>query len=290
VSELGLIFAVASALAANVAVLCKHRGATLAPTVRFTEPLKSAVALFSSKWWLIGFAVAAVAWGFHVVAMALAPLSMVQAVTAGGLALLALPAQKIFGIRLRRREWAGLCLSAVGLAWLAVTAQASEHHSAYSFAALLAFEGTLVAVGATLLHTGTRHGDHVRSGVMLGVAAGILVGVGNVSTKALTGGVAQDGVIALLSPWAVLTVCVGVLAFFALARGLQIGPPIQVIALSSIAANVTAIAGGVLVFGDPIGGDALGIVLRAAAFCAVIAAAALMPTPEPPAQRAPATA
>jgi len=282
VSELGLIFAVVSALAANVAVLCKHRGATHAPTVRFTQPLRSAIALFRSKWWLIGFAVAAVAWGFHVGAMALAPLSMVQAVTAGGLALLALPAQKVFGIRLGRREWAGLCLSAIGLAWLAVTAQASEHHSAYSFAGLLAFEGTLVAVGATLLHTGTRHGGHLRSGVVLGVAAGILVGVGNVSTKALTGGVASDGLLALLSPWTVLTICVGVLAFFALARGLQIGPPIQVIALSSIAGNVTAIAGGVLVFGDPIGGDTLGIILRAAAFCAVIAAAALMPAPRTP--------
>ncbi len=289
VSELGIIFAVASALAANVAVLCKHRGATNAPTVRFTHPLRSAIALFRSKWWLIGFAVAAVAWGFHVLAMALAPLSMVQVVTAGGLALLALPAQRFFGIRLRRREWAGLCLSAFGLAWLAITAEATEVHSAYSFAALLAFEGALVGVGALLLHRGSSSHDHVRSGVMLGVAAGIMMGVGNVSTKALTGGVAGDGMLALLSPWSVLTVCAGLLAFFSLARGLQIGPPIQVIALSSIAANVTAIAGGILVFGDPVGADALGIIARAAAFCAVIAAAVLIPAPRTP-ERIPAPA
>ncbi len=288
-SELGIIFAVASALAANIAVLCKHRGATNAPTVRFTRPLESAIALFRSKWWLIGFAVAAVAWGFHVIAMALAPLSMVQVVTAGGLALLALPAQKLFGISLGTREWAGLCLSAFGLAWLALTADATQNHSAYSFAALLAFEGSLVAVGAMLLHRGSNGPDHVRSGVVLGVASGILVGVGTVSTKALTGGVTSDGLLALLSPWAVLTVCAGVLAFFALARGLQIGPPIQVIALSSIAANVTAIAGGILVFGDPIGTDALGIIARAAAFCAVIAAAVLIPAPKTP-EGAPAAA
>lgn len=288
-SELGIILAVASALAANVAILCKHRGATNAPTVRFTRPLESAIALFRSKWWLIGFAVAAVAWGFHVVAMALAPLSMVQVVTAGGLALLALPAQKFFGIRLGRREWAGLCLSAFGLAWLALTADATQNHSAYSFAALLAFEGSLVAVGAMLLHRGSNGPDHVRSGAMLGVASGILVGVGTVSTKALTGGVASDGLLALLSPWSVLTICAGILAFFALARGLQIGPPIQVIALSSIAANVTAIAGGILVFGDPIGSDALGIIARAAAFCAVIAAAVLIPAPKTP-EGAPAAA
>jgi drug/metabolite transporter (DMT)-like permease len=279
VSELGIIFAVASALAANVAVLCKHRGATNAPTVRFTRPLESALALFRSKWWLIGFAVAAVAWGFHVVAMALAPLSMVQVVTAGGLALLSIPAQRFFGIRLGRREWAGLGLSGIGLAWLAVTAQASEVHSAYSFAALLSFEAALVGVGAMLLHRGSKAGDHERSGVMLGVAAGILVGVGNVSTKALTGGVADSGLLAVVSPWSILTLCAGLLAFFALARGLQIGPPIQVIALSSIATNVTAIAGGILVFGDPIGTDALGIIARAAAFCAVIAAAVLIPAP-----------
>jgi hypothetical protein len=289
VSELGVIFAVASALAANVAVLCKHRGATNAPTVLFTRPLKSAIALFRSKWWLIGFAVAAVAWGFHVIAMALAPLSMVQAVTAGGLALLALPAQRFFGIQLGRREWAGLCLSAFGLAWLAVTAEASEVHSAYSFAALLGFEAALVGVGAMLLHQGSKGADHLRSGVMLGVAAGIMMGVGNVSTKALTGGVAESGALALVSPWSALTVCAGLLAFFALARGLQIGPPIQVIALSSIAANVTAIAGGILVFGDPIGGDALGIIARAAAFGAVIAAAVLIPAPRTP-ERAPAVA
>ena len=288
-SELGIIFAVASALAANVAILCKHRGATRAPTVRFTRPLESAIDLFRSKWWLIGFAVAAVAWGFHVIAMALAPLSMVQVVTAGGLALLALPAQKLFGIRLRRREWAGLFLSAFGLAWLAVTAQATEVHSAYSLAALLAFEGALVTVGAMLLHRGSRGHNHGRSGAILGVAAGILVGVGNVSTKALTGGVADVGLLALVSPWSVLTVCAGVLAFFALARGLQIGPPIQVIALSSIAANVAAIAGGIIVFGDPIGADALGIIARAAAFSAVIAAAVLIPAPRT-SSGAPATA
>lgn len=273
------MFAILSALGANVAFLCKHRGAKAAPRVRFAHPLQSAISLFRSKWWLVGFAVAAVAWGFHVIAMALAPLSMVQAVTAGGLALLALPATLWFGIRLGRREWAGLVLSAAGLAWLAVTAETAGSHSAYSVAAMLAFEGALVALGAALLHSGTRSAHAERSGITLAVAAGILVGVGNVATKAITGVFATHGALALVSPWAVLTVIVGILAFFALARGLQVGPPIQVIALSSIAANVSAIAGGILVFGDPVGADALGIIARVTAFCCVIAAAALMPAP-----------
>ena len=45
----------------------------------------------------------------------------------------------------------------------------------------------------------------------------------------------------------------GIGAFFALARGMQPGEAIPVIAMASVAANCAAILGGVLVFGDPIG-------------------------------------
>ena len=51
--------------------------------------------------------------------------------------------------------------------------------------------------------------------------------------------------------------------------------------VSSVAANCAAIVGGVLVFGDPVGSDALGVIARSAAFAAVIAAAALIPAPRP---------
>jgi hypothetical protein len=241
--EVGVLLALVSALGANVAFLCKHRGADRAPAVRFSKPLATAIALFRSKWWTLGWLVGAVAWGFHVVAMSLAPLSLVQAVMAAGLALLV-----------------------------------SSAHSAYSVAGLIAFEGAFVALGAYLLLHGSRGRSHAWDGVLLGVAAGLLTGVGNVAIKALTGH-ASDGVMALISPWALVATAAGVLAFFGLARGLQLGSAVQVIALSSIAANAAAIIGGVLVFGDPVGKDALDIVVRSLAFCAVIAAAALLPAP-----------
>ena len=90
-TETGLLLALGCALLSNVALLCKYRGANDAPDVRFSRPLSSAAALFASKWWAIGFVVAFVAWGLHVAALAMAPLSLVQAVIAGGIALLAIP-------------------------------------------------------------------------------------------------------------------------------------------------------------------------------------------------------
>jgi hypothetical protein len=46
-----------------------------------------------------------------------------------------------------------------------------------------------------------------------------------------------------------------------------------------VAANLAAILGGILVFGEPIGSGALGVTARVLAFCLVIVGAALVPAP-----------
>lgn len=103
--QIGLLFALACAFATNLAFLWKHRGAVAAPDVDMRHPLASGAALFRSKWWAIGFSVALVAWALHVVALALAPISLVQAVISGGLVFLAVLADRFFGFELGRREW-----------------------------------------------------------------------------------------------------------------------------------------------------------------------------------------
>ena len=124
---------------------------------------------------------------------------------------------------------------------------------------------------------------------MLGASAGILVGVADISVKALTGTVPGDPM-SLLGPWTVVALAGAVGGFFALARGLQVGGAIQVIALSTMFANVSAVLGGILVFGDPMGGDVLSIAAKVIAFGAVIGAAVLMPGPSAPAAPQPARA
>ncbi len=278
-SELGLLLALGCALLSNVALLCKYRGANLAPDVSFAHPLRSAAELFRSRWWTIGFAIAFVAWALHVGALALAPLSLVQSVIAGGLALLAIPARHWFGISLGRRELAGLGLSAAGLAFLAITATEASH-SGYETSTMAAFEGGAIVCGAALLLSATRGGGHRHGGLLLGASAGLLIGVSDVALKALAE-VVPASPLAILSPWTLMAALAAVAAFYALARSLQLGDPVQVIVVSSVAANAAAIVGGVLVFGDSMGSDALGVAARSAAFAAVLAAAALIPAPRP---------
>jgi drug/metabolite transporter (DMT)-like permease len=278
--HLGILLALLCALSTNLGFLFKHRGACCAPDVSLRRPIASAVGLFRSKWFAIGMGVAVGAWLLHVGAMALAPLSVVQAVISGGLVFLTVLAERCFGLGVGTRQWAGVGLTALGLTLLAVTLPThTGSHSSYSLAAMIVFESALLALG-TYLVLSPRLGSHEHHGVMLGVAAGILFGVSDVAIKALTHGVAVEGPVdGLASPWLVSCVVASVLAFYASARGLQKGEAVPVITLTSAAANVSAIGGGILVFGDPMPSHPIGIVLQSLAFVLVIVAAALTPAP-----------
>jgi len=276
---LGLILAFASALATNLAFLFKHRGAVLAPPIRVRHPLRSAVGLFRSRWFLVGWIVAIVAWGLHVGALSLAPLSIVQAVLSGGLVFLAVLAERFFGFQLGRRQWVGLTITAVGLAVIGLTSGGAEDSRGSSLAALIAIGGAIFAVVAALVRVSTRRGVLARAeGLLLGAAAGALWGVSDVALKYLTQ-TPPGPLLGLVSPWSLTALIAGVIAFYASARSLQVGHGVEVIALTSVAANLTAILGGILVFYDPIGSGAPEIGARFLAFCLVIAGAALMPAP-----------
>src|ERR1700726_1790274 len=276
----GLALALGSALGTNVAFLFKQRGALLAPPVRARHPLRSAVGLFRSRWFSLGWAVAVVAWGLHVGALALAPLSVVQAVLSGGLVFLAVFAERYFGFRLGRRQWTGLIVTGAGLAVIAITG--GSHTSAlrhYSLAALIAVECGVFALGAALIRLSMRGSlGPAAQGLLLSVAAGVLFGVSDIALKYLTGAL-HAGLQGIISEWTLAALAASVLAFYASARGLQLGPGVAVIAFTSGAANLAAILGGILVFRDPIGIGAPAIIGRAIAFGLVIAAAAFVPAP-----------
>jgi drug/metabolite transporter (DMT)-like permease len=278
--SLGILLALACALATNVGFLYKHRGACAAPAVDMRRPLWTARCLFGSKLFAIGMAIATGAWVFHVAAMAFAPLSLVQSVLAGGVVLLAVMAERLFGLRIGRRQWIGLGLTAVGLILLGVTLPAAHGaHSRFSVPGMISFEAGLIAAG-TLLIMGPRIGARrEHHGFMLGAAAGILFGVSDIGIKAISGEIGAHGVLGLLSPWTIVIVAASIAAFYASAKGLQDGEPVPVIAITGTAANVSGIVGGIIVFGDPLSANPVALGIQCVAFLFVLVAAWLMPAP-----------
>ena len=279
---IGLAIAALSALATNVGFLLRHRGANDAPDVDIRQPAATVVALFRVKWWTIGFAVAAFAWVLHVASLKLAPLSLVQAVLAGGFVLLGILAERFFGFEVGRREWTGIILTTLGLAALGVTAGQAETHGAnagYPLAAAVAFEAGLVAAGAVAFLWHRRPSSGTQSGVLLGAAAGLLFTVSHVGIKALTRELDVSAPATLLNVWVPVVIAAFVVAFFASARSLQVGEAVPVIAITSAVSNVSAILAGIVVFRDPLGDTPLTVAIRIAAFALVVIAAALIPAP-----------
>src|SRR5438094_889690 len=115
--------------------------------------------------------------------------------------------------------------------------------------------------------------------VALGAASGILFGVSDIALKALTGLASHGGLMGIVSPWLATAVIASVAAFYASARGLQDGDAVPVIAVTGTAANVAGIAGGIIVFGDPMPSDPVGVIIQVSAFAMVLVAAWLMPAP-----------
>lgn len=273
--SIGLGLAVLTAFTSVAGFLYKFRGAREAEAVDMRRPVRSSIQLFRSPLYALGIAIALGSWMLHVGALALAPISVVQSVIAGGLVLLTFVADRLFGISVTRREWIGVALMAVGLAFLAATLHGvtSSAHSHYNptrlaiFVGAVSFAGLLAAVLAR---------DRA---LPLAVAAGFLWAASDTSIKALSSHLHKLGFGVLIHPLAPVILAASLLGLLISARSLQIGDAVPVIALTSVAANITTIAAGPLTFREPMPSSALGLTVRLLAFVLVIVAAALTPPP-----------
>jgi hypothetical protein len=272
--DLGLGLAVLTAFGSVAGFLYKFRGAREAPSVELSHPWRSTVELFRSPMYTLGIVIAFTSWGFHVGALSLAPISLVQSVIAGGLVLLTVVADRLFGMEVTRREWIGVGLTAAGLAFLAATldGDAGSAHSHYQPGSLAIF---LLAVGAVGLALALRP----QRPAFLAVSAGLLWATSDTSIKALSSHLGALGFGVLIHPLAFVILVASLVGLLISARSLQLGDAVPMIALTSAAANLTTIAAGPILFGEPMPASKLGVIVRLLAFGFVIVAAALTPPP-----------
>jgi drug/metabolite transporter (DMT)-like permease len=275
--EIGIGLAVLVALATNLAALLKHRGCQEARAVQIVRPLAALRDLAHSRWFVAGWGLAALAWLAHVAALSMAPISLVQAILAGGAVTLAVLSQRLFGHPVGRRQWLALTVGAVGLVLLVVTLPRFHgSDSDFSLSAIVSFEGGLIllATAIALCHRSERL--MARRGILRAVLAGLLFALAGIAIKALTGGAGGPlGVAALLA----ITLACGALAQYTAVAALQGGGAIETIGLMGLVANATQIVGGIVVFGDPLSPSPLGITLQIVAFAMVCLSGLLLPSP-----------
>ena len=260
----GLVLALVSAGALNWGYYLQHGAAAALPPLTLRHPLRSLVALFGNRRWQVGFWTGIGGWVFYVVALTLAPLSLVQACSAGGLALLA----ALAGVRSRKERLAVMAaiagLGLLGLSLAGGTAVAG--HVTLRGAAVW----MLASAAAAALAAGPGANLFAR-GAGLGIAAGVMYAAGDIGTKAAV----AKGFHPLFVP--ALLACHG-LAFVALQLGFQRGSALTTAGVATLWTNALPIAAGMLLFGEPLPGGALGVA-RIAAFVTLVAGAALLTRP-----------
>jgi hypothetical protein len=270
--ELGLALALVSAVALNWGFVVQHGAASVLPPLRLRRPLASLRILFANARWLVGFLVGIGGWALYVAALRVAPLSLVQAVSAGGIGFLALLVH--FGRggereRLGRREWTGVGLGVAGLVLLAATLAGGVVTGSLAHGSAVVW--WLVASGVAAAVAAGPLGLSLAGGAGLGIAAGIMYAAGDVATKAALGGGER-----LLFVPAVLAA--HGLAFACLQLGFQRGGALTTAGLATLLTNALPIAAGLALFHERLPGGAAGD-LRVLAFALVTACAALLARP-----------
>jgi len=260
----GLLLALAAAGALNIGFFVQHGATNTMVSLSLRRPLRSARLLAGNRLWLLGYATGWVGWGLYIAALSLAPLSLVQAVSAGGVGVLAILVHRL-GTPLEGRERLGAGIAVGGLALLGLSLTVHVHPSSPAHTTTL-----LVVILAGALTAGLLSfvvARTVRPAATLGCAAGLLFGVGDLATKAAVSG---KGV--LFVP--VLCVCTA-LGFVALQLAFQRGRVLETAGLSTLVNNMIPIVGGLLVFHEALPAGLAGVA-RVASFVAVVTGAVLL--------------
>jgi hypothetical protein len=265
-TSVAVVLALASTTLTNVAYLREHDAVVALPELSAAHPLRAAKELLTDRSWLGGFALESSGFAFYVVALALAPLTLVQSLAAGGIGVLAFVSARVHHRALETREIAGVLVSIVGLVALAVSlAGGSGEGSGGTTIAIVLWLGATAAAAVVVLAAGRKLGAIA---VCEGLAGGLFFSMGDISVKVATegGGRAAFGV----------TVVLGyVLGTALLQLGYRHGGALTVAGLATLLMNALPIAAGTRVLGEPVPTGALGV-LRVLAFVAVTLGAILL--------------
>jgi len=267
---IALVLALAATTLTNVAYLREHDAAAALPALSLRRPLHSVQALLTDRSWLIGFALESGGFTLYVAALALAPLTLVQSVSAGGIGILAFVSARMRRRRLGRHELAGVLVSMLGLLALAVSlVGGSGEGSGGSTSKILLWLLATAGAAAVALALGRRFGALA---VAEGVAGGLFFSIGDISVKVATQGGARTAF------------AIGVIVGYSLGTvflqfGYQKGGALTVAGLATLLTNALPIAAGTVVLGEPVPSGAYGAI-RIVAFAAVTLGAILLARPD----------
>lgn len=239
----GLLLALVSAALINIGFLLQHRGlsrgSALGAVARFRQAARD-------RSWLCGQALGWIGFGAQTMAVAIAPLALVQAFAAGGLALSVPVAAGIFRHRIGRSQVLAVLAIAGGLAALPLGFSTARDRLGTEPLILAVVVGGLA--GVAIVRVRRRWTD--------AVAAGVFYGVADAAIKAISLDWHVHGAAALLSGWTAVAAVGTFAGFLAFQSALRSDRAVAAISLMNALAALVALGCGLLAFSESLGAGA----------------------------------
>ena len=280
----GLLLALGSAALINIGFLLQHRGLHHHPAGGLAPRLRSVI---REPVWLAGQVTGWVGFIAQIVAVAIAPLSLVQAFAAGGLALSVPIASRLFHHRITRAQVLAVLVMAAGLAVLPIGVAHTRDHLDPDALTYALGGGALAACAMWALRTGWARA----------IVAGLFYGIADAAIKAVSLHWHHHGLHALLSGWTPIAAVGTFLGFLAFQAALEHDDAVAAISLMTALTALVALGCGLLAFAETLGrgagavGAHLGAITLILGCVPVLAAvqAAIVEATEDGGDRAPAT-
>jgi drug/metabolite transporter (DMT)-like permease len=274
---IGIAVAAIATTSYNVGLIFEKRALGNLPAIDARHAFVLARTVLFSPVWLFGFALMLCGFGLQVVALTLAPVSVVQPVLGSGVVILVLLSRIVLRERLGRLEFSCVLCVAAAIAAIALSATGTDgrvgHDASGWLIAVVAIPACVIALvlGARSLRPAAHGGKHrvPAVGVSYGLAAGLLYGVATLAIKALSGviyahsgHVVALGIALLRSPYPYLTVACSAVALLIFQTGLQrcrvsiVGP------VSNITGSIFFMIAGTWLFREKLPTDPVDLLLR----------------------------
>jgi len=261
---LALVATLASSCALNVGYLLEHGAVGKLPPLSIRSPLTSLRHLLGSRRWVLGFAIESCGWALFVLALALAPLSLVQATAAGGIGILALLVSRVTHVPLSRHERLGVLIAVAGLVLLGISLAGGHGEgggAGHLTVGLWIGASAVAALASVQLLSG-----RIGAAPAYGIAAGLLFAAGDIATKGAVE--AENGHLAFIAAL-IAAYAFGTLV---LQAGFQRGSALTTAGIATLLTNALPIVAGMTIFGEPLPEGWLGAVRIAAFACVVVGA------------------
>jgi drug/metabolite transporter (DMT)-like permease len=273
---LAVVVALLATTAYHLGLILEKRALGRLPSIDARHALRLLRILLTAPAWLAGFWLMLCGFVLQVVALTLAPVSVVQPVLGSGVVILLVLSRLVLRETLKRLELACVLAMAVAIVVIALSAVGAAGHVGHQAsgpllaAVALPAAALAVGLGASAMRPGQSGRHRLPSiGVSYALASGLLYGVATLAIKAMAGTLGQHGTVdagllltVAASPYPYVTVVCSALGMLIFQTGLQrcrvsiVGP------VSNITGSVFFLVAGTWLFGERLPADPFRLTLR----------------------------